>query len=179
MSKKFNPAFSMPSTPEEALECLEAWGDPSVMTFNSERAKKMHKLLAKNNFINEEKVKKEKVISVFDWDNLVCKTYNKIYSFQQQDGCQERGKTYITIPDQDSDYINDAITDEVNGYEMGVSFAAWLARDITEWNNPNDTKNLIKYFWYRNFYPELQTVANDLHAKGLIPEGKYIIEIDW
>jgi hypothetical protein len=34
-------------------------------------------------------------------------------------------------------------------------------------------------WWDRNFYPNLQMVANDLHEKGLLAAGDYIISIDW
>jgi hypothetical protein len=34
-------------------------------------------------------------------------------------------------------------------------------------------------WWGRNFYPELSVVVNDLHAKGLLDEGEYEIDIDW
>ena len=119
------------------------------------------------------------MISVQDWDNLVEKTYGKIYSFQQQDGCQERRNVYITIPEEAEDYENDTIPEEINGEEMGVSFSAWLARDSKEWNGDKADKSFVDMFWERNFYPDIQMVANDLHAKGLIPEGKYVIEIDW
>jgi hypothetical protein len=29
------------------------------------------------------------------------------------------------------------------------------------------------------FYPDIQTVANDLHKKGLFPADKYNTNIDW
>jgi hypothetical protein len=31
----------------------------------------------------------------------------------------------------------------------------------------------INMFWERNFYPNVQMVANDLHKKGLIEAGEY------
>jgi hypothetical protein len=34
-------------------------------------------------------------------------------------------------------------------------------------------------FWDRNFYPNVQMVANDLHKKGLLEAGEYSIRIDW
>jgi hypothetical protein len=34
-------------------------------------------------------------------------------------------------------------------------------------------------WWERNFYPDIQIVANDLHSKDLLEAGTYIIEIDW
>ena len=125
------------------------------------------------------KIKSQQMISMQDWDDLVEKTYGKIYSFQQQDGCQERGNVYITIPEEADDYENETIPEEINGEEMGVSFSAWLARDSKEWNGDKADKSFVDMFWSRNFYPNLQMVANDLHAKGLIPKGEYVIEIDW
>ena len=33
--------------------------------------------------------------------------------------------------------------------------------------------------WERNFYPNIQAVANDLYKKGLLETGDYWIDIDW
>lgn len=62
---------------------------------------------------------------------------------------------------------------------MGVSFAAWLARDPKQpiLNQTQDYE--LRLFWHRNFFPDIQVVANDLHNKGLIEAGDYIINIDW
>jgi hypothetical protein len=128
------------------------------------------------------KIQTKQVISVQDWDDLVEETYGRTYSFQQQDGCKERGKANITIPDHPYDYKNDTIPEKVNGDEMGVSFAAWLARDPKQKLNSTDEwerENGLNLFWSRNFYPDAQMIANDLNTKGLIPEGEYTIEIDW
>lgn len=128
------------------------------------------------------KIKSEKVISLGDWNNLVVKTYDRYYDFQQQDGCKERQRVRITIPDHPYDFENDTIPEVVNGEEMGVSFKAWLERDsekklVTddEW----DHKYGLELFWERNFYPDVQMIANDLHVKGLIEAGDYVIDIDW
>ena len=37
----------------------------------------------------------------------------------------------------------------------------------------------IDLWWERNFYPNIQMVANDLHSKGLLEAGEYTINIDW
>lgn len=124
------------------------------------------------------KFKNKQVIDVGDWDSLVESTYGKPYSFQQQDGCKERGTHDITIPDGAYDFENESVPDEINGNEMGVSFAAWLARDPEEWNG-EDRWYSRELFWGRNWYPDVQMIANDLHAKGLIPAGEYVIDIDW
>lgn len=128
------------------------------------------------------KFKTKQVIDVGDWDNLVESTYGKPYRFQQQDGCKDRGTIDITIPDGAYDYENDTIPEKVNGDEMGVSFAAWLARDPEQKLDTEDKwdrEHGAELFWKRNFYPHVQMIANDLHAKGLIPAGEYLIDIDW
>lgn len=147
---------------------------------------------------------KVKVIAVNDWDNLVSETYGKIYSFQQQGGCQPRGIVKITIPDNiwEEEEMNERIPEIINdGDNMGVKFDVWLKRDPNDPLNPSneelnkcnyywgkteedkikwgEDKGHISLFWERNFYPSLQTVANDLHERGLIEAGDYSIEIDW
>lgn len=125
------------------------------------------------------KTQNKQLISDSDFDALVTQTYGKPYQFQQQDGCKERGTYHLTVPSEAYDNENDSVLEEINGEEMGVSFAAWLARDPKEWNGDPDDKDYIDMFWERNFYPDVQMIANDLHAKGLMPAGEYVIEIDW
>ena len=135
------------------------------------------------------KIKNEKVIEVQDWDKLVEKTYGKPYSFQQQDGCQPRGNFYLKVPNPPQDYKNDSVPEIVNGEKMGVSFAAWLKRDCkaplsggkTHYGiEPATTEQWqIELWWERNFYPDIQMIANDLHKKGLLEAGEYTINIDW
>lgn len=125
------------------------------------------------------KTQKAQLIKLQDFDDLVIKTYGKPYSFQQQNGCQERGTFHFTVPDNADDFEAEEIAEEINGSEMGVSFAAWLARDPKAWSGKKQDEVYIDMFWNRNFYPDIQTVANDLHSKGLFPKGEYVIEIDW
>lgn len=123
------------------------------------------------------KTKSVKIIEVQDWDGLVRDTYGKPYSFQQQDGCRERGHEYLTVPDDDNDdEMNESIPEEVNGEEMGVKFITWLARDPKQ---PIPENNYLDMFWERNFYPDINALANDLHKRGLIEEGDYMIDINW
>ena len=124
-------------------------------------------------------IKTKQSISVQEWDALVVKTYGRPYCYQQQDDCKDRGTDYITIPSASNDFENESVPEEINGSAMGVSFAAWLARDPKEWNGAAEDKSFMSLFWERNFYPDVQMIANDLHAKGLIPAGEYGIEIDW
>lgn len=125
------------------------------------------------------KTKSVNMIDLSDWDDLIESTYGKPYSFQQQDGCKERGTYEFSVPtDWDDDFENDSVPDKINGEEMGVSFKAWLTRDPEEWNG-KDSYYSKSLFWSRNWYPDIQTVANDLYAKGLLPAGEYVIDIDW
>ena len=127
------------------------------------------------------KIRTEKVIDVSDWDELVEKTYGKPYSFQQQDGCKGRGLFRFSVPAEAEDYENETIPEIVNGEKMGVSFSAWLKRDPkTPLTNPEDNYDWsIRLWWKRNFYPDMQMIANDLHSKGLLAAGDYTIDIDW
>lgn len=126
----------------------------------------------------------EKVIDVHDWDELVQTTYGRPYSFQQQDGCKQRQRVELTIPDETYDYKNDTIPEVVNHEDMGVSFKSWLERDPKQLLNElrpdwDDGLHGRDLWWERNFYPDVQMVANDLHEKGLIEADTYTIDIDW
>lgn len=127
------------------------------------------------------KTRTETVISVDDWDDLVRKTYDRVYVFQQQDGCKERQRVRLTVPAPDEDFENDTVPEVVNHDEMGVSFAAWLARDPKQLLTGKDSQNSwsLGMWWERNFYPDVQMIANDLYEKGLIDAGEYVIDIDW
>ena len=121
----------------------------------------------------------ETVIDVSDWDNLVMKTYGKPYSFQQQDGCRSRGFFRFRVPDKADDYDKAAFPEMLNGEEMGVSFATWLARNPRAAVGSCADAWEVELWWNRNFYPDQQMIANDLYAQGLLPAGEYTISIDW
>lgn len=125
-------------------------------------------------------IQNKMVINVGDWDNLVEKTYGKVYSFQQQEGCQERGNFSIIVPcDDPFDYENDVLPEIANHAWMGVSFKAWLARPSEQelLNQKYDFE--LELWWKRNFYPNIDMLINDLYEKGLLPAGEYDINIDW
>jgi hypothetical protein len=120
-----------------------------------------------------------RVVTVQDWDKLVRQTYGKPYRLQQQDGCMDRQQIRISIPEDDQDFENLEIPFEINGSEMGINFQVWLNTSVEEMNSKFEDSWGGECFWERNFYPDLQTIANDLHAKGLIEPGEYLINIDW
>lgn len=121
-----------------------------------------------------------KSIDVQEWDKLVSEIYGRQYSFQQQDGCRERGTFSLQVPDQDQDAkMNDSVPEIVNHRDMGVKFAAWLARDPKQPLADRLDEFGLRLWWHRNFYPDVQAVANDLHKKGLLEAGEYLVIIDW
>jgi len=128
------------------------------------------------------KYKNVKQIDVNDWDKFVSKTYERTYSFQQQDGCKERQSWGIIVPvKHPEDYKNDTVPEIVNHEEMGVSFKAWLERDPQQkLSSPDNQESWsLALWWERNFYPNVDMIINDLHSKGLIEAGEYEIDIDW
>lgn len=127
------------------------------------------------------KTRNETMIDVSEWDKLVSETYGRLYTFQQQEDCRDRGIFRITVPAEAEDFENETVPEEVNHRERGVSFAAWLARDPKQkLADPTAQEDYcLDLWWDRNFYPDVQMVANDLHAKGLLEAGSYTIDIDW
>lgn len=123
-------------------------------------------------------------ISVQDWDKFVTEVYGKPYSFQQQDGCKDRGTYHLDVseeyePDWNAGYDNDTIPEDADTQEMCVSLKGWLARDPkTPLRNQKYDFELSSW-WERNFYPNIEVLAQDLCHRGLLKPGKYLIIIDW
>ena len=126
------------------------------------------------------RIKQINTITVKDFDELVRSTYGRPYSFQQQDGCKDRGLVPISIPEYPEDYENSSVPEIVNHEDMGVSFSAWIARDPEQFlsSRPNET-SALELWWKRNFYPNVSMIINDLYSKGLLSAGDYSIDIDW
>lgn len=127
-----------------------------------------------------------KQITVQDWDEFVMEVYGKPYSFQQQDGCKDRGHDTLYIPDDREDIEdwiddceNDSIPFKVNGDIMGVKFDTWLNTSPEDTLKHFDSDWENKLFWQRNFYPDLHMIGRDLYLKGLIEPDEYDILIDW
>lgn len=129
------------------------------------------------------KVKNMKVVDSYDFDQLVQETYGKIYCFQQQDGCKDRGVHHFSVPSKwtNDKNMSDQIPYKINGSKMGVKFKVWLETTTEDINAkmPELYPGANSLFWERNFYPDFYTLVNDLHKRGLIEEGDYMMEIDW
>lgn len=120
-------------------------------------------------------MKTEKVIMSQEWDRVVTETYGRPYCLQQQNGRQNCGLVYFEVPGESNDSdMNDFIPEFLNDV-MGVKFAQWLDRNPIKLT-PSGKNDPI--WWERNFYPDFQTVANDLYTKGLLEAGEHIICID-
>lgn len=120
----------------------------------------------------------KRVIDVYEWDEIVEATYGRRYAFQQQDGCKDRGTYSFSVPIEDPyDFENDSIPEQINGDEMGVSFKAWLERDPKQ--KVGGQSMFLDLFWHRNFYPCVDMLIEDLHKRGILEEGDYVIDIDW
>lgn len=133
------------------------------------------------------RIRTEQIIDVGEWDKLVIDTYKRPYSFQQQNDCYSNGSFFsFTVPgeSQDEDFP-DSCLEQVNGPDMGIKFAKWLERDpkspLADDETPkySDDQWRIDLWYHRNFYPDIHTLANDLHAKGLLPAGDYNLDISW
>lgn len=128
------------------------------------------------------KINTIKSIDCSEWDKVVVQTYGKPYHFQQQDGCQSRGVVSFTVPQTlPFDYPNETVEETLDTEEMGVSFDAWLKRDPNQPLEKESSKAdwVVKLWWERNFYPNVEMVANDLYVRGLLEAGTYKIIIDW
>lgn len=107
----------------------------------------------------------KKVVALADFNALVVATYGKPYDFQQQDGCRDRGIHAFTAPVEFPEDYGDP-------FDYGISFAEWVKSEV-----PSCPYEAID--WVREVYPSLDMVVNDLHSRGLIEAGDYILLIDW
>ncbi len=118
------------------------------------------------------KIRTEKVIDVQEWDKFVSETYGRPYNFQQQDGCRDRGRFCLTVPDDAVDY-------KTSASKIGAGFSDWLAKDPQKPLDDGSAYFGLLSWWHESFYPNIQMIANDLHEKGLLEAGEYTINIDW
>lgn len=130
------------------------------------------------------KYEKIRLIKLEDWDNFIEETFQRPYSFQQQEGCQERGVYRFSVPNtypNDDDEMYDSIPEEVNGEKMGVKLKTWLSRDPKRPLSDSGSQESwhLRLFWKRNFYPDIFALIDHLYDIGKLEEGEYIINIDW
>lgn len=124
-------------------------------------------------------MKKINVFDVDEWNELVQKTYQRPYNFQQQDGCKDRGTFYFNIPIEGTEDYGDDIEDSIDTDEMGVAFDIWLARDPKQPLKDQKYDFDLRLWWERNFYPDVSMIIADLEGKGILEPGEYMIDIGW
>lgn len=126
-------------------------------------------------------------IELTEWDGFVEEVYGRPYAFQQQNGCRNRGVFNFTISSKPSDptnyaphdFENDTVPEVVNHRERGVSFKAWLARDPKQPLHNQKYDYELEMWWYRNFYPSIDMIIDDIKRRNLLDPGNYTIIIDW
>lgn len=127
-------------------------------------------------------IEKASIIEVSDWNEFVEDIYGKPYNFQQQSGCRDRGVFDITVPNEEmcEDELPSSIPEKINGEHMCVKFEVWENTDPQTHKQSNNWADWeTNLFWQRNFYPDINTLANDLYNRSLLEAGNYLINIDW
>lgn len=131
------------------------------------------------------KTKKTNAITERDWNELVQSTYCKPYNLQQQGGCMDNGSfVEFSVPNtaeddgKDEAILEKEYHDQKDSYR-GATFEQWLSRDSKKPLNGQEYDWQLDFFWSRNFYPNLEVLAQDLYKKGLLEEGHYSIHVSW
>lgn len=132
-------------------------------------------------------MKKATIFTLDEFDELIKKEYNKTYySFQQQDGCKDRGIEFFTVPindPDDLDYLSMIEADAKNNKlseHCGVKFEEWLSRDKDfKWFTDENEQYRNELLWERNFYPHPEIIFNDLYKRNIIEAGTYGVYINW
>jgi hypothetical protein len=118
------------------------------------------------------RIENVKLIGETEFSRLVSETYGRPYQLQQQDNCMGQDEIErVTVPDEGIDIDDDA------------RFAEWRDADVpdpvgvlhgeTRWDWE------VELYWQREYYPPLQELVNDLHERGLLPQGDYVIHASW
>lgn len=119
------------------------------------------------------RVENIKLIWESELSELVRETYGRPYRLQQQGDCMAQDSMLrATVPDDGWFSIDDE-----------PHFEEWKARDVNlqpegvaDWSEHSWRRDL---WWDRKFYPHYQVVLNDLHARGLLEAGDYVIHVYW
>lgn len=119
-------------------------------------------------------IKLGKTVTLIDegeFSRLVSKTYQRPYSFQQQGSMMGQDTIWeFSLPlryEPDDEY-------GYNDWE-GPSLLEWCTTPIGEF----DSEWKAKLHWHREYYPEFEAVIDDMHKRGLIPDGDYALHVQW
>lgn len=147
----------------------------------------------------ELKVVTKQIIDESDFSKLVSDTYGRPYRLQQQEPLMNQDSYMpIQVPNDwhaaDKDHarlrkwIEENPPQYVDGQEPTYpSFKEWLDRDANAyvggrdmyegWGDPGGFWYTL--WWERAFFPPLGEVIDDLHKRGLLDEGEYLIHAWW
>lgn len=127
------------------------------------------------------KIKEVKLIEDRDWDELVKEVYGKkYYCLQQQDGCMDRGIIRFSLPITDIDFEgHPELPNRLGIEEMCVDLNTWVSRDDEKKLDNQKYGWELESYWERHFYPNFEAVASNLHTRGYLEDGEYIINIFW
>ncbi len=124
-----------------------------------------------------------RLVELRDWNELVVATYGRPYNFQQQRGCMNRGTEELLVEGnyKGEDFFEQTeIPETTNTYEMGVTLEAWLSRDPKQRLSEEENSDWeLEMWWERNFYPDIDFLAEDMANRGVLEPGTYVINIDW
>lgn len=119
------------------------------------------------------RIEKVNLISENDFSKLAVDTYGRPYQLQQQGDCLGQDTIIrLTVPEEPMGWT-------------GPTLEEWRERPLNlqpeeytrgDWEEHTYLRDM---WWEREFYPDVQVVANDFHARGLLPEGDYVIHIWW
>ncbi|MFE3757903.1 hypothetical protein ACFXO9_26650 [Nocardia tengchongensis] len=97
-----------------------------------------------------------------DFSQFVSRVYGRPYQLGRQDGGLLKDSTVeFTVPAQEFEWSDPSV-------------AEWLAA-----LPPDDRDWQETLRWEREFHPGLEAIVNDLHARGLLPAGEYLLEVWW
>lgn len=112
-----------------------------------------------------------KLIHELKLSELIRETYRRPYQLQQQgDMMGQNEMLRVTVPQEPDDLDLPSLEE-------------WSARDVNDQPEGQDDWEQYPWvrdlWWEREFYPDYQEVLNDLHARGLLPAGDYVIHVWW
>jgi hypothetical protein len=93
-------------------------------------------------------------------EDLIHETYGKSFSIAGEFEASNGSVHHVEVPEE-VDESGRRYAIEHHGF---ITFEEWLASDDNSWRAPQ---------------PLLQDVVNDLHQRGLIPEGRYWLHVWW
>jgi hypothetical protein len=123
------------------------------------------------------KIEDVKLIWESELSELVTKTYGRPYSLQQQDEMMAQDTILRVRVPEGLEPWNESYDENPEGYTPLPTLARWAATETpAEHRFPSYREEM---WWHRNFYPCRDEVLGDLHDKGLLPAGDYVIHCWW